>query len=104
MTRNWKFHLTVSICVLVIGSMISWLMAGETSPFSDYFEDSVLLSLWKGLHLIPFFTAILAGGHAGSDVAFFIASAIQWLVIGLILSFVILRFRHKPSKPPSIFN
>ena len=102
MSVNWKFHFTVSICVLVIASMVSWLIAGETSPFTEYFEDSVLLNIWRGLHLIPFFVAIVAGGHAGNDLVFFMASAIQWLIIGWILSLVILRFRVKPSKPPSI--
>lgn len=104
MSRNWKFHLTVSICVLVIASIISWLFAAETSPFTEYFEDSVPLNLWRGLHLIPFLASVVAGGHAGNYLAFVVVFVIQWLVLGLLLSYVILGFRHRPSKPPSIFK
>lgn len=104
MPRNWKFHLTVSICVLVIVSIISWLIAGEMSPFSENFDDSVFLNIWRGLHLIPFFASIVAGGHAGNDLVFVVAFVIQWLLLGWLLSFVILGFRKAPSQPPSIFK
>lgn len=83
---------------------MTWLIAGETSPLTEYFEDSVLLTIWRGLHLIPYFASIVAGGHAGNFLAFVVVFVIQWLVLGLLLSFVIQGFRKTPSKPPSIFE
>lgn len=77
---------------------------GETSPFTEYFEDSVSLNIWRGLHLIPYFASIVAGGHAGNCLALVVAFVIQWLVLGLLLSFAILGFRKRPAKPPSILE
>lgn len=106
MSRKTKFHLTFSLGVLAAAAVISWLVAGETSPLNEYFSDSVLLNFWRGLHFIPFLASVAAaGGHAANDFVFITACVVQWLVIGLILSFVVLRFRHRPSEtPPSIFK
>lgn len=105
MSPRAKFHLIFSLCVLALASVVSWLLAGETSPLADYFSDSVLLNFWRGMHLLPYLFSIgFGGGHAGSDTAFYVAFIIQWLVIGLILSFIVLRFRSKPAQSPSILK
>ena len=99
-----KFHLTFSLITLAAASVIMWLFAAETSPFSEYFEDSVLLNFWRGLHLFPALAAWSAGGHAGNDLVFITTFAIQWLVIGLVLSLIVWRFRTGPSDTPHIFK
>ncbi len=81
-----------------------WLFAAKASPFDESFEDSVLLNFWRGLHLFPALAAWSAGGHAGNDFAFLTTFAIQWLFIGLVLSFFVWRFRAGPSETPHIFE
>lgn len=74
------------------------------APKAVSFEDSVLLNLWRGLHLFPALAAWSGGGHAGNDLVFLTTFAIQWLLIGLVLSFVIWRFRAGPFETPHILK
>ena len=98
MSPKWKFHLTFSLVTLAVASVISWLIAVETSPLYEYFEDSVLLNLWRGLHLFP---ALVSG--FGIKFSIFVTTfIIQWLVIGLVLSIVVWRFRQGPAESLSI--
>jgi hypothetical protein len=86
-----------------VAAVVTWLVAGETSPFNEYFAESVFLNLWRGLHLIPFLASVVAGGHAGNDFAFYAAFAIHWLILGLVLAFIVLRFQNRSSESLSIF-
>ena len=104
MSPNWKLHLRFSICVLVVAAVVTWLVAGETSPFKEYFDESVLQNLWRGLHLIPFLASVVAGGHAGNDFVFCAAFAVQWLILGLVLSLVVSRLRNRSSESLSVFK
>lgn len=104
MSPKSKFHLTFSLVTLVVASVFSWLLVAETSPFSVSFEDSVLLNLWRGLHLFPALAAWSGGEHAGNDLVFLTTFAVQWLLIGLVLSFVVWRFRAGPSETPHILQ
>jgi hypothetical protein len=79
-----------------------WLFLAEASPLRESFEESVLLNFWQGLHLFPAIAAWTAGGHAGNDLVFLATFAIQWLFIGLVLSFVVWRFRKGPAESLSI--
>ncbi len=81
-----------------------WLLGAAASPFSESFEDSVIFNFWRGLHLFPALAAWSAGGHAGNDLVFLTTFAIQWLLIGLVLSLIVWRFRAGPSEAPDIFK
>ena len=104
MSHKVKFHLAFSLVTLAVASLMMWLFAAEASPFSEPFDDSVLLNFWRGLHLFPALAAWSAGGHAGNDLVFLTTFAIQWLFIGLVLSLIVLRFRAGPSEAPHIFK
>ena len=98
MSPKSRFHLTFLLVTLAVASVFSWLTVVETSPLYEYFEDSVLVSFWRGLHLFP----ALASGF-GIKVSVFVATfIIQWLVIGLVLSLVVWRFRKGPDESLSI--
>ena len=99
MSPKTKFHLTFTLITLAVASVIGWLIAVETSPLSESFgNDSVLVNLWRGLQLFP---ALVSGfGIKGS--VFVTAFIIQWLVIGLVLSIVVWRFRKGPAESLSI--
>lgn len=98
MSPKWKFHLTFTLITLAVASVISWLIAVETSPLYESFEDSVLLNFWRGLHLFP----ALASGFGINVSVLVTAFIIQWLVIGLVLSFAVWRFRKGPAEALSI--
>ena len=99
MSRKTKFHLTFTLITLALASVISWLITFETSPLYAYFEDdSILINLWRGLHLFP---ALVSGFGIKSSV-FVTAFIIQWLVIGLVLSAVVWRFRQGTAESLSL--
>lgn len=93
-----------SVCVLVVAAVVTWLVAGETSPFNEYFAESVFLNLLRGLLLIPFLASVVTGGHAGNDFVFCAVFAIQWLILGFVLSLVVSRFRNRSSESLSVFK
>ena len=98
MSPKRKFHETVTLITLAVASAISWLISAEASPLYESFEDSILLNFWRGLHLFP---ALVSG--FGIKVSVFVtAFIIQWLVIGIVLSFVVWRFRKGPAESLSI--
>lgn len=99
MSHKVKFHLAFTLITLAVASVISWLIVVETSPLSEYFgDDSVLVNFWRGLHLFP----ALASGFGIKNSIFVTTFIIQWLVIGLVLSFVVWRFRKGPAESLSI--
>jgi hypothetical protein len=104
MSSNRKFHLTFAALVLVLASVSYWVIGGQSSPYADYFSTSLILTLWRGLNLIPFFAGVMAGGHAGNDLVFFTAFAIQWFLVGWVLSLIVLRFKSKPAESMHIFK
>lgn len=99
MSPKTRFRLTFTLITLALASVIGWLIAVEASPLSEYFDnDSLLLNFWRGLHLLP----ALASGFGIKNSVFVTTFIIQWLVIGLVLSAVVWRFRKGPAESLSI--
>lgn len=97
---------TVSVLVLVVASILNWLLIGESSPLREYFLwHAAIPNLWGVLNVVPGLISIVGSGnvHAGSEPVFYVAFAIQWLLIGLlmglVLSFVLWLIRSKVEKP-----
>ena len=107
MSRRAKLHLIISGLVFVLAFILNWLIIGDTSPLGEYFLWHVgLPNAWRGMNMIPGMISALAAGnlHGGNEIVFYLAFAIQWLLIGLLLSFVALLFRMKREKPPTLFE
>ncbi|MEP6707095.1 MAG: hypothetical protein ABJC05_06225 [Pyrinomonadaceae bacterium] len=82
-------------------------MFSETSPLGEYFLWHVgLPNAWRGMNLIPAIISAVASGnlHGGNEFVFYVAFTIQWLLVGLILSFVALLFRMTREKPTNLFD
>ena len=95
----------VAVIVLLLAFIIDWLVTGESSPFANYFLWHVgLPNMWAGLNFIPAMIAIVVSKspHGGNIFVFYIGFCVQWLLVGLILSFVLLLFRFKRDEPTSI--
>jgi hypothetical protein len=105
MLRRARFHLITAAIVLMMAFVINWLVAGESSPFANYFLWHVgLPNMWGGLNLIPAMVAMLASGniHGGNMFVFYVGFCVQWLLVGFILSFVLLLLRFKHDDPTTI--
>ena len=96
---------TVSVLVLMVALILNWLLIGETSPLREYFLWHVAMrNVWGFLNVVPAIISIFASGnvHAGSESVFYVAFAIQWLLIGLLvglfLSFVVWVIRNNAEK------
>lgn len=93
--------------MLVAAFAINWLMFGETSPANEYFLWHVdLPNAWRGMNLVPALISALAAGnlHGGNEFIFYLVFAVQWLLVGLAFSFVLLLFRMKREKPTTILD
>jgi hypothetical protein len=106
-SRRVTFHLSISLLTLLGAFVINWLIFGETSPASEYFLWNVgLPNAWRGLNIIPGIISAIASGnlHGGNEIVFFVVFSIQWLLVGLVFSFVLLLFRMKREKPTTILG
>jgi hypothetical protein len=93
-SQKLKFQLIFSILFVLCALLVTWLIMGESSPFSDYFLWHVdLPNLWAMTTFIPYiFSAIITGNpHSPSMVIFMIALIIQWGLLGFLLSIPISR-------------
>ena len=92
-----KFRLIFSGIVALGALIVDWLVLGESSPFHDYFLwHGGLRDLWAPLNIVPVIgSAIVAGNpHSGSEIIYSILLAIQWFIIGFLLS-GLARFRTR---------
>jgi hypothetical protein len=107
MSRKVIFHFSVSAFTLVVAFVVNWFMFGETSPASNYFLWHVgLPNAWRGMNIIPGFISAIADNniHGGNVFVFYVVFAIQWLLVGLVFSFVLLLFRMKREKPTTLLS
>src|SRR6267142_6337012 len=107
MSRRAKLHLTICGLVVVLAFFLNWLILGDSSPLREYFLWHVgLPNAWRGMNMIPVIISAVAAGnlHGGNEFVFFVAFAIQWLLVGLALSFVVLLFRMKHEKPTTLLG
>lgn len=68
--------------------LLAWMIYGESSPFADYFPESIALrNLWMMLNALPFIaSAVLSGSHGGGpEILFTILQFMQWFVIAFIV-------------------
>ena len=105
MSRKTRYHLIFSSLFVACAFVLNWLIAGETSPLNEYFLWHVgVPNAWSGLNLFPALIAAIAAGniHGGNEAVFYLAFAIQWFAVGLVVSFIVRAFKHKPFEPTSI--
>jgi hypothetical protein len=92
-----KFRLIFSAIFAFGALLVDWLVLGESSPLHDYFLwHGTLRNLWAPLNIVPVIgSAVVAGNpHSGSEIIYKILLAVQWFIIGFLLS-ALARFRTK---------
>ena len=105
MMRRAKFHLVIAVLVLLLAFIIDWLVIGESSPLANYFLWHVgPKNLWGGFNFLPYAVALVASSNSRwlFPLVFYFAFCIQWLLVGLILSFVLLLFRFRRDEPTTL--
>lgn len=101
-----RFHLLTGLAFVILFVTTSWLITGRSSPCHEYFLWHVELpNLYRRLHTGPYVAGMLISGnvHQPSSVGFFAAAALQWFVMGFLLSFICKRFnptRHEGKGQP----
>ena len=107
MSRRPTFHLSISAITVACALILNWLVASDASPLSRYFVlHDALPNMWGAVNIIPGIASIVASRSSGftSDVIFYVVFVIQWFVVGLILSFVVLLFRMRHEKPTTLLD
>jgi uncharacterized membrane protein YciS (DUF1049 family) len=60
--------------------------------------------MWGGFNFFPYAVALIVSSNSSwlFTIVFYVGFCIQWLLIGLILSFVLLLFRFRRDEPTTI--
>lgn len=92
-----KVQFLICGIVVVIAFLLHWLITAESSPFYNYFIWHVGYgNTWLKINLLPIFAGALASHSANPDsinaIGVIIALAIQWLVVGFLLSIPIAQY------------
>ena len=94
-TRRVAFTL-VFVALVFLGD---WLILAEGSPLHDCLLWHVAIpNAWRRFNLFPYFLGIAFSGniHQGSPAGYVLGLAIQWGVVGLLSSLLLVRAR--PAK------
>jgi|ERR1051325_3360068 hypothetical protein len=105
MSQRARFHFRIAVVVVLLAFILNWLITGESSPLANYFAWHVgPPNIWGGLNFFPYAVALIASSNSRwlFSFVFYVAFCIQWLLVGLILSFVFLLFRFKRDEPTTI--
>ena len=93
MSRSTRICLITSVVTLAAASLVTWATLAESSPFREYFLYNVTIpNAWGSLNIVPGLLSFIVGGHAGSEVVFLVAFAVQWLLIGLVCGLLLASF------------
>lgn len=84
-SRTTKIRLFVAFFFAIVGSLINLygVLGGYENAKSGLFE------FWGILNVVPAFTSILFGGHAGNNTVFVLASFLQWFGIGWLVGLIV---------------
>src|SRR5688500_15351834 len=105
MSHRAKFHFGIAAIVLLLAFILNWLITAESSPLANYFLWHVgPPNMWGGLNFFPYAFALIVSRNSPwlFMFVFYVAFCIQWLLVGLILSFVLLLLRFKREEPTTI--
>ena len=92
MNSTTRFRVAFSVATVVAALVSGWLLAGESSPFRDYFLHNVELpNVWRALNVMPLILGLLVSGNPHSatavgGVVMVAAFVAQWALVGFALS------------------
>ena len=100
MTRlaRFRFHLLFGGVFVCLWIVVSWLVMSNSSPIHTFFlydQDQGLREFWMTLHRVPIICGMVASGnvHQPSALVALPLAVVQWLVVGVCLSFAFTGFR-----------
>lgn len=94
--RRLRFHHLFGSAFVFAFFAGSWLLMAESSPFYSYLlYHGEPRNLWSRIHTGPYIVGLLLSGnvHQASPVGYLAAAAVQWFIVGFLLSFVFTGFR-----------
>ncbi len=74
--------------------LVSWLLLFQSSPFYTFFIWNVWFpDFWSIINLPAFLLGCIVSGnvHSPNAIATYVASFLQWFVVGYVLSLLIIR-------------
>ena len=97
MQSKTEFRLKSAGVFALCATALCWLMWGHNSPLEKFFERHETISHWWGsLNFIPYIISLIAAGnpHSGSEAVGYLAVAVQWFVVGFILTSLVQSLRR----------
>src|SRR3954469_19984111 len=91
-----RFHCVFGLAFVALFGVSTWLVSAESSPLHHYFLWHVEIpNLYSKLNIGPIFVGVVLSGnvHQASPIGFVAAAALQWFMIGFLLSFAFHGFR-----------
>jgi hypothetical protein len=95
--RVWLRRVAFTVVFVALVLIGDWLIHAERSPLHGYFLWHVAIpNAWIRMNLLPYFLGIAFSGniHQGSLAGYTLGLAIQWGVIGLLSSLLLVRGRR----------
>jgi hypothetical protein len=88
-------HVIRSLLFALLASFITWLVLSEHSPFDNYFLYHVSGRNFVGrLVFVPYILMLLLRPSFGADEITYLFIFLQWLLVGLVLSLFVCKFRR----------
>ena len=88
MRPRTKFRLIFAAAFAAGVLLFGWLIGAEASPLRDFFREGELRKIWGMMNLLPVIVAAVVAGnpHSWSEPVFFVAFAVQWFLVGYLVS------------------
>ena len=87
--RRLRSHSIVGLAFAFLFGVSNWFVTGDSSPLHEYFLwHGGLPNLFSRVHIGPYIVGMVVSGnvHQPSPVGFLAAAALQWFVVGFLLS------------------
>lgn len=107
---SWGITIAVTGAVPTVMLMAWWITCGETSPVHGFFEYCPgIQNLMVFLHLPAFvffsyfgsFSSLMSGHvYVPGALCFYVCAAVQWAIVGFLISLVFVRFTKKTAVQP----
>lgn len=95
--RISRLHCSVGVLFVLGFFLMDWLVVGESSPLNAYLLNHVSVpNFWRTLHMMPYIAGMVLSRnvHQPNPVGYLAAAAVQWFIIGFLVSFFIQGMRE----------
>jgi hypothetical protein len=93
-SQKLRFQVVFSVVVATAALLVTWLILGDASPFSNYFgRHGDAANAWRMTMVLPFlFSAVISKNpHSPPTAIFIVGLFLQWSMVGYLLSIPLAR-------------